>query len=72
MMGHESPGQDQLFVCGVYLEERVRTNHPLRKIQELADFSCMYNEVKEAYGKVLGTSFRNSHSSSSVQNSNKT
>jgi len=51
MMGHEPLDQDQLFVYGVYLEQRIRTNHPLRKIKELIDFSFMYTEVKEAYGE---------------------
>ena len=51
MMGYEPLDQDQLFVYGVYLEQRVRTNHPLRKIKELIDFSFMYSEVKEAYGE---------------------
>jgi transposase len=50
MMGYEPSDQDQLFVYGIYLEERVRKNHPLRKIKELVDFSFIYDQVKEVYG----------------------
>ena len=51
MMGYEPPDQDQLFVYGIYLEQRVRTNHPLRKIKALIDFSFVYDEVEETYGE---------------------
>ena len=50
MMGYEAPDQDQLFVYGIYLEQRVRANHPLRKIKALIDFNFIYDEVEEAYG----------------------
>jgi len=50
MMGrHESP-KDSLFLYNIYLEERVRKDHPLRKIQEMIDFSFIYKEVKDKYG----------------------
>jgi transposase len=51
MMGHEPSDQDQLFYYGVYLEERVRKNHPLRKVKELIDFAFIYHEVEESYGE---------------------
>lgn len=51
MMGCEPPDQDQLFVYRIYLEERVRNNHPLRKIKELIDFSFIYEEVSDSYGE---------------------
>jgi transposase len=51
MMGCEPSDQDQLFVYRIYLEERVRNNHPLRKIKELIDFSFIYEEVSDTYGE---------------------
>ncbi len=50
MMGHEPSDQDQLFYYGIYLEERVRKNHPLRKIKEFIDFGFIYEEVEDSYG----------------------
>ena len=51
MMGYEPPDQDQLFVYGIYLEQRVRTNHPLRKIKARIDFGFIYDQVEETYGE---------------------
>ncbi len=51
MMGYESKeNQGKLFYYGLHLEQRVRPDHPLRKIAELIDFDFIYNEVKESYG----------------------
>jgi len=51
MMGYESKeNQGKLFYYGFHLEQRVRPDHPLRKIAELIDFDFIYNEVKESYG----------------------
>lgn len=51
MMSCEPSDHDQLFVYRIYLEERVRNNHPLRKIKELIDFSFIYEEVSDTYGE---------------------
>ena len=51
MMGYESKeNQGKLFYYGFHLEQRVRPDHPLRKIAELIDFDFIYDEVKESYG----------------------
>jgi transposase len=50
MMGYQPPTRENLFYMNIYLETRVRQNHPLRKIQELIDFDFIYNEVKDTYG----------------------
>jgi transposase len=50
MMGYQPPPRENLFYMNIYLETRVRQNHPLRKIQELIDFDFIYNEVKDTYG----------------------
>lgn len=50
MMGCEPSGQDDIFSYDVALERRVRTDHPLRRIKRAADFSFIYEEVKDTYG----------------------
>jgi transposase len=50
MMGYHEPSQEHLFVYGINLENRVRKDHPLRKINEIIDFDFIYKEVKNAYG----------------------
>jgi transposase len=50
MMGQQSDYQHKLFVTGFNLEERVRKDHPLRKIQDTIDFNFIYHEVKDTYG----------------------
>jgi transposase len=50
MMGYKEPSQEHLFIYGISLENRVRKDHPLRKIQELIDFNFIYKEVKDTYG----------------------
>jgi transposase len=51
MMGYESKeNQGKLFYYGINLEERIRPDHPLRKIAGLIDFDFIYDEVKEHYG----------------------
>ena len=51
MMGYESKeNQGKLFYYGFHLEQRIRPDHPLRKIAELIDFDFIYDEVKESYG----------------------
>ena len=50
MMGVQQPPQSSLFYTGINIEKRVRSNHPLRKVNELIDFDFAYNEVKDLYG----------------------
>lgn len=55
MMGHQPLLQENLFYTNIILEERVRKNHPLRRINELIDFelytkkSMTNTEVKAMY-----------------------
>src|SRR5271157_3287252 len=51
MMGRQAKGQQvKMFYPGFSLEQRVRSDHPLRKINELIDFDFTYKEVAESYG----------------------
>lgn len=50
MMGHQPLLQENLFYTNIILEERVRKNHPLRRINELIDFEFIYQEVHDKYG----------------------
>jgi len=50
MMGYQPLPQENLFYTNVILEERVRKNHPLRRINELIDFEFIYKEVHDKYG----------------------
>lgn len=50
MMGFEDPRQEKLFSVNVSLDQRVRANHPLRKVARLIDFEFVYDEVKACYG----------------------
>jgi transposase len=49
MMGYQQP-QNSLFHIGINIDERVRANHPLRRVRQLIDFDFSYEEVKEHYG----------------------
>lgn len=51
MMGRQPAPQPQLFYTGFSLERRVRSNHPLRKIEELVGLDFVYREVQESYGR---------------------
>ena len=50
MMGVQQPPQSSLFYVGINMEKRIRSNHPLRKVNGLIDFTFAYNEVKDLYG----------------------
>jgi len=50
MMGRAKGIQEPLFSYKVNLDARVRSDHPLRKIQRIIDFDFIYKEVEEAYG----------------------
>jgi len=51
MMGRKAKGQQiKLFYHGFSLEQKVRSDHPLRKIKRLIDFDFIYEEVAKTYG----------------------
>ena len=51
MMGRQVKDQQQkLFYAGFSLDQRVRPDHPLRKIRALIDFDFTYQEVADRYG----------------------
>jgi transposase len=51
MMGRQAKGRQlNIFYTGFCLEQRVRQNHPLRKIKQLIDFDFIYQEVAPTYG----------------------
>jgi transposase len=50
MMGYQDKADQKLFHYGINLEERIRSNHPLRKIKEIIDFDFIREEVKNLYG----------------------
>jgi len=50
MMGRQPNYQHKLFVTGFNLNNRIRNDHPLRKIQEKIDFHFIYGEVEDTYG----------------------
>lgn len=49
MMGTHDP-QKNLFAYNIDLDKRVRSDHPLRRIEELIDFEFVRDEVKDCYG----------------------
>lgn len=51
MMGKQDQPHNNLFHYGVNLDQRVRSNHPLRKVNELIDFDFSYAEVQDFYGR---------------------
>jgi transposase len=51
MMGYQDPPQENMFLYNIYLENRVRKDHPLRRISEVIDFDFIYKEVEDKYGK---------------------
>jgi transposase len=50
MMGYQEPSQEHLFIYGINLENRVRKDHPLRRVKEYIDFDFIYREVEDTYG----------------------
>jgi transposase len=49
-MGRQKKVQNKLFYTAITLEQRVRKNHILRKVNRHIDFGFIYNEVKDTYG----------------------
>ncbi len=52
MMGRQNIPSDSLFLYNICLEDRIRKDHPLRRIKGLIDFDFIYSEVKDRYGNV--------------------
>ena len=50
MMSRQGRSQPKLFYTGFNIEQRVRPNHPLRKIAHVVDFDFTYDEVGGLYG----------------------
>lgn len=50
MMGRQSNNQLRLFYTKFNLDQRVRKDHILRKVEKYIDFEFIYNEVKDKYG----------------------
>jgi len=49
-MGVQGSQQGKLFYHNINLENRVRPDHPLRRISEVIDFNFVYHEVSDKYG----------------------
>ena len=56
MMGYQDPPQENMFLYNIYLENRVRKDHPLRRISAVIDFDFIYKEVEDKYGKNVNVS----------------
>jgi transposase len=51
MMGRQTKGRQlKMFYQGLCLEQRVRSNHPLRQVKKLVDFDFIYQQVAPTYG----------------------
>ncbi len=50
MMGRQSPPQASLFYTRFNLEERIRSDHPLRAVDAVLDLDFVYGEVADSYG----------------------
>ncbi|MGI6388400.1 MAG: transposase [Desulfomonilia bacterium] len=51
MMGRQESPQEKLFSYHVNLSDRVRRDHPLRKVVKFINFDFIYDEVKGSYGQ---------------------
>ena len=50
MMGHQPPPQPKLFYERIRLDQRIRSDHVLRRIAQHVDFDFIYPEVRDSYG----------------------
>ena len=50
MMGIQEPDGDKFFYTNISIAQRVRRDHPLRKIAARVDFDFIYREVADKYG----------------------
>jgi len=51
-MGKPNQLEPKLFYHGISLERRIPKDHPLRKIEQLVDFSFIRSKVADLYGRV--------------------
>jgi transposase len=49
-MGRQKKVQKKLFYTNLDLDQRIRKDHILRKVNKYVDFDFIYNEVKDKYG----------------------
>lgn len=47
MMGIQEPENSKIFYTNINIAERVRRNHPLRKIAGMVDFDFTYKKVAD-------------------------
>lgn len=50
MMGYQTVRPENSSYTRINLEQRVRANHPLRRIAREIDFTFVYTEVADTYG----------------------
>ena len=50
MMGRQQIVQKKLFYTKLDIDQRIRNDHILRKVNSYIDFDFIYNKVKERYG----------------------
>ncbi len=50
LVGYQTRVQNKLFYTNLNLDQRIRRDHILRKINAHIDFDFIYNEVKDKYG----------------------
>jgi transposase len=50
MMGKQPPPQDKLFYYNLNLDERIPSDHPLRRIKAVVDFDFVSAKVESLYG----------------------
>jgi len=50
MMGIQEPDQGKIFYTNINIAERIRRDHPLRRIAGKVDFDFTYREVADSYG----------------------
>ena len=51
MMGHQPTPQPKLFYERIQLDQRIRSDHVLRRIARHVDFDFIYHEVQDSYGQ---------------------
>ena len=50
MMGIQEPDNGKIFYTNINIAERIRRDHPLRRIAARVDFDFTYKEVADKYG----------------------
>jgi hypothetical protein len=52
-MGRQPDYQHKLIITNLNPEKRIRSDHPLRNIQDKIDFVFVYEKVRDTYGKFI-------------------